>query len=46
MDLELRNRTALVLGAGGGLGRAIGKTLAGEGAAVAVADIDASARAS
>lgn len=40
MDLELGNRTALVLGAGGGLGGAIARTLAREGAAVAVADID------
>lgn len=43
MDLELKHRTALVLGAGGGLGSAIAKTLATEGAAVAVADIDAGA---
>ena len=31
MDLGLRGKTALVLGAGGGLGRAIAKALAGEG---------------
>ena len=40
MDLGLRGKTALVLGAGGGLGRAIATSLAGEGARVAVADID------
>lgn len=39
MDLGLKNRTALVLGGGGGLGSAIAKTLASEGARVAVADI-------
>ncbi|QIB35930.1 SDR family oxidoreductase [Ancylobacter pratisalsi] len=43
MNLELNGRTALVLGAGGGLGRAIARTLAGEGARVALADIDAEA---
>jgi 3-oxoacyl-[acyl-carrier protein] reductase len=43
MDLELRHKTALVLGGGGGLGRAIATTLAREGANVAVADIDAAA---
>ncbi|WAC27612.1 SDR family oxidoreductase [Ancylobacter sp. SL191] len=43
MDLELNGRTALVLGAGGGLGRAIARTLAAEGARVALADIDAEA---
>lgn len=43
MDLELNNRTALVLGAGGGLGGAIARTLAREGAKVAAADIDAAA---
>ena len=40
MDLGLRGKTALVLGAGGGLGRAIATSLAGEGVRVAVADID------
>jgi 3-oxoacyl-[acyl-carrier protein] reductase len=39
MDLGLASKTALVLGGGGGLGGAIAKTLAREGAAVAVADI-------
>jgi 3-oxoacyl-[acyl-carrier protein] reductase len=40
MDLGLKGRTALVLGAGGGLGAAIAATLAAEGAFVAAADID------
>lgn len=39
MDLGLKNKTALVLGAGGGLGGAIARSLAREGANVAVADI-------
>jgi 3-oxoacyl-[acyl-carrier protein] reductase len=43
VDLGLRGKTALVLGGGGGLGRAIASGLAGEGANVAVADIDAAA---
>jgi 3-oxoacyl-[acyl-carrier protein] reductase len=42
MDLGLRGKTALVLGGGGGLGRAMAKSLAGEGANVAVAGIGAS----
>lgn len=41
MDLGLRGKTALVLGAGGGLGQAIAKSFAGEGARVAVGDINA-----
>jgi 3-oxoacyl-[acyl-carrier protein] reductase len=40
MDFGLNGKTALVLGGGGGLGRAISKALVGEGAKVAVADID------
>ncbi|MGJ7568362.1 SDR family oxidoreductase [Variovorax sp. GB1R11] len=43
MDLGLSGRTALVLGAGGGLGGAIARTLAREGARVALADIDLAA---
>jgi 3-oxoacyl-[acyl-carrier protein] reductase len=41
MDFGLHGKTALVLGGGGGLGRAIAKSLAGEGANVAVAGIGA-----
>src|SRR3954454_777409 len=40
MDLGLKGKTALVLGAGGGLGGAIAATLAREGARVAIGDID------
>lgn len=39
MDLELKQKTALVLGGGGGLGGAIAWSLANEGANVVVADI-------
>jgi 3-oxoacyl-[acyl-carrier protein] reductase len=45
MDLGLKDKTALVLGAGGGLGSAIAATLAAEGAKVALGDIDAEAAA-
>jgi 3-oxoacyl-[acyl-carrier protein] reductase len=37
MDFSLQGKTALVLAGGGGLGRAIAKSLAGEGAKIAVA---------
>lgn len=40
MDLDLRNRTALVLGASRGLGEAIAETLAAEGATVLLAGRD------
>lgn len=40
MDLGLKNKTALVFGAGGGLGGAIARSLAREGANLAIADID------
>lgn len=43
MDLGLQGKTALVLGAGGGLGSAIAVTLAREGARVAIADIQGAA---
>jgi len=43
MDLGIKGKTALVLGAGGGLGSAIAQTLATEGARVALADIDSEA---
>lgn len=41
MDLQLRGKTALVLGAGGGLGRATANALGAEGMALAVADHNA-----
>jgi 3-oxoacyl-[acyl-carrier protein] reductase len=40
MDLGLNGKIALVFGAGGGLGGAIARTLAAEGAKVVVADIN------
>lgn len=43
MNLGLQGKTALVLGGGGGLGRAIVKSLSAEGAKVAVGDIDLAA---
>jgi 3-oxoacyl-[acyl-carrier protein] reductase len=43
MDLGINGKVALVLGAGGGLGSAIAKTLANEGVRVALADIDGAA---
>jgi 3-oxoacyl-[acyl-carrier protein] reductase len=41
MDFGVHGKTALVLGAGGGLGRAIAKALAMEGVRVAAGDINA-----
>jgi 3-oxoacyl-[acyl-carrier protein] reductase len=43
LDLQLDGKTALVFGAGGGLGGAIARALAAEGARVALADIDSAA---
>lgn len=43
MEFGIKGKTALVLGGGGGLGRAISIALASEGANVAVADIDSKA---
>lgn len=40
MDLGIQGKTALVLGAGGGLGRAVALALAREGAKLALGDID------
>lgn len=45
MDLGIAGKTALVFGAGGGLGGAIARTLAAEGAYVYAADIDHAAAA-
>ncbi len=43
MDLQLKEKTALVFGAGGGLGSAIARSLAAEGTSVAMADINGEA---
>lgn len=43
MNLEIEGKTALVLGAGGGLGSSIAKVLAEEGVRVAVADLNTGA---
>ncbi len=43
MDLGLRNKVALVLAAGGGLGERIAGTLAQEGAQVCLSDVDVKA---
>ncbi|MFD2420084.1 SDR family oxidoreductase [Amycolatopsis pigmentata] len=43
MDLGLKDKVALVLGAGGGLGGAIAGALAAEGARIGLADINADA---
>jgi len=43
MDLGIKGKTALVLGAGGGLGGAIARLLAAEGAHVALGDISTEA---
>jgi 3-oxoacyl-[acyl-carrier protein] reductase len=40
MDLQLQDKVALIMGAGGGLGSAIAKTLAQEGVKVVIADIN------
>ena len=37
--MELQGKTALISGGGGGIGRAVGLSLAHEGAKIAVADI-------
>ena len=43
MDLGIKSKTALVLGAGGGLGGAIAAALAAEGVQLALADVSAEA---
>ena len=41
MDLQLAGRTAVVTGGASGIGREVARTLAGEGARVVVADVNA-----
>jgi 3-oxoacyl-[acyl-carrier protein] reductase len=41
--MRLRDKTAIITGAGSGIGRATARTFAGEGAAVGVADLDGDA---
>ncbi len=43
MELGIGNKTGLILAAGGGLGERIAATLAAEGAAVCVSDVDGGA---
>ncbi len=43
MDLELKDRVAIVTGAGAGIGAAVARTLAAEGCRVGIADRDAAA---
>ena len=43
MDLGLKNKVALVLAAGGGLGERIAGTLAEEGVRVCLSDVDGTA---
>lgn len=43
MDLKIHDKTALVMGGGGGLGRAIALALADEGSRIVLADVDADA---
>ena len=45
MKADLSGKTALVTGAAGGIGRAISRLLADNGAAIVVADIDGAVRA-
>lgn len=43
MDLKIKDKTAVVTGAAGGIGRAIAMSLAAEGASVVVADLEGDA---